>query len=67
MQDPIGGCARLESNSQSRLTITEAMEFLESKPRTSLQLTAEGRVAFTAYVKSMKALLTVLDGKGKVK
>ena len=37
-------------------------EFRDSKPRTSMKLTAKGRKAFKAYLGSMKAMLAVLDG-----
>ena len=40
--------------------ITVRKEFQGAKPRTSLQLTVAGRTAFTAYLKSMQALLKVL-------
>lgn len=39
-------------------------EFRDSKPRTSMKLTAKGRKAFNSYLKSMKAMLAVLDGNG---
>ncbi len=37
-------------------------EFQDSKPRTSFSLTDSGRVAFEAYLRSMRSLLSVLDG-----
>lgn len=39
-------------------------EFRDSKPRTSMKLTADGRKAFKVYLDSMKAMLAVLDGAG---
>lgn len=45
--------------------ITIRKEFQDSRPRTSLQLTASGRSALEAYVQSMQSLLTVLGGQRK--
>lgn len=37
-------------------------EFFESKPRTSLKLTAQGRKALNQYLKTIRELLNALDG-----
>ena len=37
-------------------------EFYESKPRTTLKLTARGRKALVQYTKTVRSLLDALDG-----
>lgn len=39
-------------------------EFQDSKPRTSLMLTQEGRIAFASYLQAMRGLLSVMDEEG---
>ena len=39
-------------------------EFQGSRPRTSMSLSENGRAAFAAYLKAMRALLAVMDGQG---
>lgn len=39
-------------------------EFQDSRPRTSLSLSDQGRAAFRVYLKAMRGLLAVMDGQG---